>query len=78
MIEVEVGDVVQVVEAHGRMGWVGALVIVTEVKSFGVQGFVHSIKSHDEAARIYIRLAWKDIERVGSAALIPADEVEEA
>lgn len=71
---IKAGDVVQINQFHGRSGWIGAFVLVTELKSFGVQGFVHSIKTHDEASRAYIRLPWKEVCRIGTAELIPSDE----
>jgi hypothetical protein len=67
----EVGDVVQIIETHGRNGWIGAFVMVTEVKSFGIQGFVTTIKSHEEQTQAYIRLPWNQFEYVGKATLTP-------
>jgi hypothetical protein len=69
------GDVFQINEKHGRTGWVGALVLATEVKGWGVMGFVAHVVSHDEQARAYIRLPFDQIDYIGHAPLIPADEV---
>lgn len=71
------GDVFQITEAHGRAGWIGAFVLATEVKAWGIQGFVVDIKTHDEQARAYIRLAWGDLEYIGHAAIIPDDAIPE-
>ena len=71
------GDVFQIIESHDRQGWVGAFVLATEIKLWGVMGFVHSIDTNDEYSRIYIRLPWDHIEYIGHAPLIPHDEVEE-
>ncbi len=69
------GDVFQITEAHGRQGWIGSFVMATEIKPWGIQGFVPIIKTHDEQNRAYIRLKWSEIEFVGHAPLMPADEV---
>ena len=73
-LAIEPGDVVQINEHHARQGWTGAFVLVSEVKSWGVQGFVHMIQTHDKMARAYIRLPFEDVDRVGRAALVPRDE----
>jgi hypothetical protein len=67
------GDVFQIIEKHGRKGWIGAFVLATEIKSWGIQGYVAHIKTHDEQQQAYIRLKWDEIEFVGHAPLIPAD-----
>jgi hypothetical protein len=67
------GDVFQIIEEHGRNGWIGAFVLATEIKNWGIQGFVHHVKTHEEMASAYIRLPWKDIEFVGHAILIPQE-----
>lgn len=69
------GDVFQVNEKHGRAGWTGAFVLATEIKSWGIQGFVHNIDSNESASSIYIRLQWQHIDYVGKAKLQPADIV---
>lgn len=66
------GSVVQITdESPGRGGWLGAFVLVTEVKSWGVLGFVHCIKSHDEASEAYIRLTHDQYEYIGEACFVP-------
>lgn len=69
-----VGDVFQINERHGRQGWVGAFLMATEIKPWGVQGFVSHVVSHDEQARAYIRLKYEELDFIGHAPLIPADE----
>ncbi len=69
-------DLYQIVESHGRKGWIGAIVMATEIKPWGIQGFIHAIENDDKSARIYIRLKWDEIEHVGHAHLIPTDEVQ--
>lgn len=77
-MEIEVGDVVQITEKHGRAGWIGCLVLVTEVKSWGVMGCIHYPQTHEAAADIWIRLSFAEVERVGAAPLCPAPEAESA
>lgn len=67
------GSVVQITEAHGRNGWIGAFVHVEEVKSWGVQGFVHVVIDHDHQAAVYIRLKHGEYEYIGEAAMAPSD-----
>ena len=66
------GDVFQINERHGRGGWVGAFVTATEIKSWGIQGFVYVMKTHDEHAEAYIRLKWDEMDHIGRAVLMPA------
>jgi hypothetical protein len=63
------GDVVQINEIHGRMGWIGAFVLVTDVRDWGIVGFVHHIETHDNASRAYIRLKWDEVDYIGRAVL---------
>lgn len=73
------GSVVQITdETPGRDGWLGAFVMVTEVKSWGVQGFVHMLKGHDEKAEAYIRLAHGKYEYIGEACMVPASVAEQS
>jgi hypothetical protein len=72
--EHKAGDVFQINERHGRAGWIGALVVATEIKAFGIQGFVHSVDSHESYSRAYIRLPWDQLEFIGQAVLVPEDE----
>lgn len=70
------GDVFQINESHdpgdgSRLGWVGAFVLVTEVKSWGIQGFVHGLKTHAAHGKAFIRLKWEEIDYIGHAALVP-------
>ncbi len=69
----QAGDVYQINEKHGRAGWVGAFVLATEIRSWGIQGFVHMIKTHDAQASAWIRLEWNHIDYVGRAVLIPSN-----
>lgn len=74
--EYEIGDVFQITEIHVRKGWIGCFVMATEIKHFGIQGFVSHIVSHEEQSRAYIRLNWEEIEFIGHAVMILSDETE--
>ena len=65
------GDVFQINEKHGRKGWIGAFVLATEIRSWGIIGFVHHIKTHEERNEIWIRLKWEEVDYIGDAGLIP-------
>ena len=68
-----VGDVFQVNERHPQPGWVGAFVTATEMKGFGIQGFVHIVQSSIRSGQAYIRLGWDEMDYIGHAALMPGD-----
>jgi len=68
------GDVFQIVEAHGRHGWIGAFVMADEIRTWGIQGYVHNIVTHEEHSTIWIRLKWEEIEYIGRAVLVPKEE----
>lgn len=57
-------SVVQINET-GQEGWVGCLVQVTEVKSWGIQGYVQSPMQ----GQAYIRLKWEQIDYIGQAVM---------
>ena len=68
------GDVFQIVPEHGRNGWIGAFVMATEIRTWGIIGFIHCLETSDKHSQAYIRLAWDDIEFVGHAPLILEEE----
>jgi len=75
----EKGDVFQIVrttEDGERQGWLGSFVMATEIKDFGIIGFVHHIESHEESSAAPTRLEWRNIAYVGKARLIPKLELE--
>lgn len=68
------GDVFQIINvSEGREGWLGAFVLATEVKPWGIQGFVHVIETHETSGQAFIRLKWEDVDIVGHAAIVPAE-----
>lgn len=60
---VQVNDVVQLVPEHK---WSGCLVTVTEVKTWGIQGFVQ-IPMKGQA---FIRVNENDYEKIGTAVFV--------
>ena len=69
----KVGDVFQINEKNEKTGWIGAFVLVTEIKPWGIQGFVHYIETHDKSRRMFTRLKWDEIDYVGRSCLVPED-----
>jgi hypothetical protein len=67
------GDIVQVKPGLApNPDWDACLVVVTEVKIWGVQGYT-TVPAGGEA---YIRLKWEQFEVVGRAAFMRTDEAE--
>ncbi|MFA5608500.1 MAG: hypothetical protein WDA07_15245 [Leucobacter sp.] len=71
MSDLRPGDIVQITDE--RPGLLGALLMVEEVKPWGVQGFIHHVTSFEESTRIYLRLEHGRFERIGAAVMVPAD-----
>lgn len=65
------GDVFQINDKHGRNGWIGAFVLATEVRSWGIQGFVAHVETHEQQVHAFIRLKWEEVDYIGHAILIP-------
>lgn len=55
----KVGDIVQANPETSE--WGPALVVISEIKSFGIQGYTHIPRGGDA----FIRLSWADIEPTG-------------
>jgi len=69
------GDVFQINEKHNRDGLIGSFILATEIKSYGILGFVHNVDSFDSYSRIYLILKWDEIDFIGHTNLIPSDEI---
>lgn len=71
MSEVEENDIVQITDNSHH--WFPSLIVVTELKSFGIMGFCF-IPANDgtPAGQAYIRLRSEQYERVGRATMVPA------
>lgn len=61
---IEVSDIVQVDPMHQVFG--GCMVVVTEIKPWGIQGYVQSAGVEGQA---YIRLEWQNFEPTGGKAV---------
>lgn len=70
------GDIVQITnEAHH---WYPALIVVSEPKSFGVQGYFVVVDNTDKGnGMAFIRLNHDDIELVGAAVIVHENHAEE-
>jgi hypothetical protein len=64
MKDLKVGDIVQV--TPDKEMWCGCMVVVTELKNFGIQGYVQSAGVPGQQ---YIRLNFDDFEPTGGKAI---------
>lgn len=71
---IEVNDIVQISPEVNHQGgfWAGNLLVVTEVKSWGVQGYCRT-----EKGEAYIRLKHGQFEKVGRLAWVAQEENEQ-
>lgn len=75
---VHVGDVLQINEHASDPCYVGCLLIVSEIKSWGVQGFIPvPSRTGVPAANVWLRPKWEALERIGAAVLTPAPSGED-
>jgi hypothetical protein len=67
--EFEEGAVVQLnPETVGNRMFAGCMMVVTEVKSWGVQGYVQGLGENEQpGGQAYYRAKWDEIEYVGRA-----------
>lgn len=68
-IEIAVGDVVQIHPSHDE-AFGGCFMVVSEVKTWGVQGYVTVPGSGGQA---YYRCPWKAFVRIGKAEWVQAE-----
>ncbi len=61
---IEINDIVQVDPSYDVFG--GCMVVVTEIKSWGIQGYVQSAGVDGQQ---YIRLQWDNFEKTGGKAI---------
>lgn len=72
--ELVVGDVVQINPEKKESFFAGCLMMVTEPKSFGAQGFIAIPGKRGEIpGQAYYRVNWEDMEYVGRAAFVPVE-----
>lgn len=67
---VEVNDIIQLTESVTE-GWVACLLIVSEVRSWGVLAYTKMPMQGDA----YLRVSWENFEIVGRALLVHPDTV---
>lgn len=72
MPNVSVNDVIQVNDAFKNSKWTGCLMIVDEVRDWGVQAYLHVPMQGDA----YLRLRHNEYEVIGKAAFVrkPSEE----
>lgn len=69
---ISVGDVVQITENYDR-GFVGAFLLVEEVRRWGVIGFIAHVKDRLTQGQVHLRLKYDCVERIGKAKIVPED-----
>ena len=70
---VKKNDVIQINERFKETGWIGCLMIVDEVKSWGVQAYLHVPMQGDA----YLRLKHEEYDVIGKAALVAKEDEED-
>lgn len=73
MITVAIGTVVQLdPEKTGNKMFAGCFMVVSEVKSWGVQGYVQSLGENGEpGGQAYYRAVWGTFERILPSGIAP-------
>ena len=72
MAKAKKNDVIQINEKCGNKSWIGCLMIVDEVKSWGVQAYTH-IPMRGDA---YLRIKHEEYDVIGMAAMVAKGDVE--
>ncbi len=70
-IIVHPGDIVQITDPAHK--WFPALVVISEPRSWGAQGFVFVVKNDAKAGEAYIRLMNGCFERCGTCVMVSPD-----
>jgi hypothetical protein len=65
------GDIVQITNSAHR--WFPCLIIVTEVKTWGIQGYI-TIPNGEETGNAFVRINSEDYKKVGYAIYVRAKE----
>lgn len=64
-------DIVQLSPDAKNPMFAGCLLVVTEVKTWGVQGYVQALGEHGQpGGQAYYRAEWDEVELVGRAAWV--------
>lgn len=74
--ELVIGEIVQLSPDTGNPAFAYCLMVVTEPKAFGAQGFVQGLGSREEmGGQAYYRATWAEMEPTGGQAQwMPAGE----
>ena len=73
MEKVKKNDVIQINEKFKGTGWIGCLMIVDEVKSWGVQAYLHVPMQGDA----YLRIKHGEYDVIGMAAMVAKGDGED-
>ena len=73
MKKVKKNDVIQINENFNGSGWVGCLMIVDEVKNWGVQAYLHVPMQGDA----YLRIKHGEFDVIGKAAMVAKKDNED-
>ncbi len=66
--ELKKGDVVQLSPDAKHPGFACCMMVVSEPKSFGAQGYVQSLGTREEpGGQAYYRAVWEEMEFIGHA-----------
>lgn len=71
-MELKFGDIVQIDPEIDVFG--GCFVLVTEVKSWGIQGFVQIPGDETKRGQAYVRKKWEEIEWCGHSVWAPPED----
>jgi hypothetical protein len=67
--ELNIGDIMQISPSAHNKVFAGCLLIVTEPKTFGAQGYVKALGTREEpGGAACVRIAWDDMEPTGGVA----------
>ena len=64
--QVKKNDVIQINERCGNRGWIGCLMIVDEVRSWGIQAYLHVPMQGDA----HLRIKHGEYDVIGKAAMV--------
>ena len=73
MEKVKKNDVIQINEKFKGTGWIGCLMIVDEVKSWGVRAYLHVPMQGDA----YLRIKHGEYDVIGKAAMVAKEGAED-
>jgi hypothetical protein len=66
--DLQVGEIVQLSPRTANPAFGCCLMVVTEPKSWGAQGYVQALGTTTPGGQAYYRASWEDMERTGGMA----------